>query len=371
MIGKNVNDLLTEYLSAKSGWSFDGRSRFLGLTSQTEGDLANLARWRVEIASDGLDLNAKSGMERDVSTWAQQNQIRVTCYFKKTTQNHNVTSPAPRSGGTRGAFGITFARRQIPGVKRIIAVASGKGGVGKSTVSSNLAVALARSGRRVGLVDADIYGPSSPMMLGVGGPLGITADRMLIPHTAHGIKVVSMGFLADAERPAIWRGPMASKALEQFLFGTAWGELDELIVDLPPGTGDIQLTLIEKLPMAGAVLVTTPQDVAMIDLKKAWAMFEKLGVPIIGAIENMAVYRCTNCGHEDHVFGEGGLDDFARSKRIAILGRLPLDKHIRISGDAGIPVASDVEDRFGLAAPFMELASRVVAVEASRSAALH
>ena len=371
MIGKNVNDLLTEYFGAKPEWSFDGGSRFLALTPQTGGDLNSVDRWKVEIASDGMDLNAKSAMEREISTWAQQNQMRVTCYFKKTTQNHGVTSPSPRSGGARGAFGVTFARRQIPGVKRIIAVASGKGGVGKSTVSSNLAVALARSGRRVGLVDADIYGPSSPMMLGVGGPLGVTTDRMLIPHTAHGIKVVSMGFLADAERPAIWRGPMASKALEQFLFGTAWGELDELIVDLPPGTGDIQLTLIEKLPMAGAVLVTTPQDVAMIDLKKAWAMFEKLGVPVIGAVENMAVHRCTNCGHEDHVFGEGGLDEFARSKRIAILGRLPLDKHIRISGDAGIPVACDVADQFGLAAPFMELANRVVAADLGQVGTLH
>jgi ATP-binding protein involved in chromosome partitioning len=230
----------------------------------------------------------------------------------------------------------------MPNVKNIIAVASGKGGVGKSTTAANLALALAAEGAKVGVLDADIYGPSQPMMLGIDRRPESDDGKTMEPLENHGIQVMSIGFLIDQEEAMIWRGPMATQALEQLLRQTNWAELDYLIVDMPPGTGDIQLTLSQRVPMTGAVIVTTPQDIALIDAKKAVTMFEKVGVPILGVVENMAVHVCSNCGHAEHIFGEGGGKRYAQAKGIDYLGALPLAMHIREQADSGKPtVVSD------------------------------
>ncbi|WBX85696.1 Mrp/NBP35 family ATP-binding protein [Sphingosinicella microcystinivorans] len=226
----------------------------------------------------------------------------------------------------------------LPEIRHIIAVGSGKGGVGKSTVAANLAVALAAQGLKVGLLDADIYGPSVPMLLGRQERLTLR-EKLIQPAEVHGLKAVSMGAMTDPDRAVVWRGPMASSALMQMLTQTEWGPLDVLVVDLPPGTGDIQLTMAQKVPLAGAVIVSTPQDLALIDAKKAVAMFGKVGVPILGMIENMSTFRCPNCGHESHIFGHGGAEEAAAAMGIAFLGGIPLEIGIREASDAGTPVA--------------------------------
>ena len=231
----------------------------------------------------------------------------------------------------------------LPRIRNIIAIGSGKGGVGKSTTSANLAVALADLGARVGLLDADIYGPSIPTMLGLSGRPDSPDGKSIIPMRAHGIETMSIGFLVEQDTPMIWRGPMATSALTQLLNETRWGGddgegLDILIVDLPPGTGDIQLTLAQKIPVAGAVIVTTPQDVATLDARKALKMFEKVHVPVLGLIENMAQHVCTNCGHVEHLFGSGGGERMAAQYGVPLLGSLPLEIAIREQGDAGTPV---------------------------------
>jgi ATP-binding protein involved in chromosome partitioning len=225
----------------------------------------------------------------------------------------------------------------MPNVKNIIAVASGKGGVGKSTTAANLALALAAEGARVGVLDADIYGPSQPMMLGIDKRPESEDGQTMEPLENHGVQVMSIGFLVNQDEAMIWRGPMATQALEQLLRQTNWDALDYLIVDMPPGTGDIQLTLSQRVPMTGAVIVTTPQDIALIDARKAVTMFEKVGVPILGVVENMAVHICSNCGHAEHIFGEGGGKRYAEEKGIPYLGALPLDIHIREQADSGKP----------------------------------
>jgi len=226
----------------------------------------------------------------------------------------------------------------LPAIKNIIAVASGKGGVGKSTVALNLACALQQGGAQVGLLDADIYGPSQPHMLGVTIKPNIREDKSIDPIIVHGLQTMSIGYLIDAETPAVWRGPMVSGALQQMLNQTAWQSLDYLIVDLPPGTGDIQLTLAQKIPVCGAVIVTTPQDVALLDVKKAIAMFERVKVPILGVIENMSVHVCHNCGHEDPVFGVDGGVRLAALHGISFLGSLALDRRLCEQGDLGVPM---------------------------------
>ena len=224
-------------------------------------------------------------------------------------------------------------------VKHIIAVASGKGGVGKSTTAVNLALALAADGSRVGIVDADIYGPSLPMMLGVtdGTRPEVFDEKYFLPVEAHGIKSMSMGYLVTEQTPMVWRGPMASGALMQILTQTHWGELDYMVVDMPPGTGDIQLTLAQKAQLAGAVIVTTPQDIALLDARKAVEMFNKVSIPVLGIVENMAVHRCSQCGHEEHIFGEGGGQQVASECGAEVLGSLPLSLEIRKQTDAGTP----------------------------------
>jgi ATP-binding protein involved in chromosome partitioning len=233
----------------------------------------------------------------------------------------------------------------LPNVRNIIAIGSGKGGVGKSTTAVNLALALAGEGARVGVLDADIYGPSIPTMLGLGGRPDSPDGKTIEPMQAHGVEAMSIGLLVDQDTPMIWRGPMATSALTQLLGETRWGQslsgdLDYLIVDLPPGTGDIQLTLAQKIPVAGAVIVTTPQEVATMDARKALKMFEKVHVPVLGLVENMAVHVCSNCGHAEHVFGEGGGQRMAAQYGVPLLGSLPLEIAIREQGDAGIPVVA-------------------------------
>ena len=237
--------------------------------------------------------------------------------------------PTPQQGGPQ----------RISGIDRIIAVASGKGGVGKSTVSSNLAVALAKQGRRVGLLDADIYGPSQPRMMGVTARPASPDGKTILPLQAHGVTMMSIGLMLKDDEAVIWRGPMIMGALQQLLGQVAWGELDVLIVDLPPGTGDIQLTLCQRTHLTGAIVVSTPQDVALLDARKALDMFVKLKTPVLGLIENMSTYICPNCGHEEHIFGHGGVATEAARLGLPFLGELPLSLDVRIAGDAGTPIA--------------------------------
>jgi len=248
----------------------------------------------------------------------------------------------------------------LPNVKNIVAVASGKGGVGKSTTAVNLALALAAEGASVGLLDADIYGPSQPMMLGIDRRPESDDGKTMEPLENHGVQVMSIGFLVDQDEAMIWRGPMATQALEQLLRQTNWKDLDYLIIDMPPGTGDIQLTLSQRVPMTGAVIVTTPQDIALLDAKKGIKMFEKVGVPILGIVENMAVHICSNCGHVEHIFGAEGGKKMAAQYGMDYLGALPLDINIRLQADSGKPTV--VADPDGEVAGIYKTIARTVAV---------
>ena len=234
--------------------------------------------------------------------------------------------------------------KPLPHVRNIIAVGSGKGGVGKSTTAVNLALALAAEGLAVGVLDADVYGPSIPMMLGLSGRPDSPDGKTIEPMLAHGVEAMSIGLLVDQDAPMIWRGPMATSALTQLLTDTRWGDLDVLVVDLPPGTGDIQLTMAQKIPVAGAVIVTTPQDIATLDARKALKMFEKLDIAVLGLVENMAVHVCSNCGHAEHIFGEGGAGRMSEQYGVPVLGSLPLQVAIREQGDAGTPIVAAQAD---------------------------
>ena len=243
-------------------------------------------------------------------------------------------------------------------VRNIIAVASGKGGVGKSTTAVNLALALAAEGASVGMLDADIYGPSQPLMLGVSGRPESTDGKTMEPLIGHGLQASSIGFMIEPDTPMVWRGPMVTQALEQLLRDTNWRDLDYLVVDLPPGTGDIHLTLAQKIPVTGAVIVTTPQDIALLDARKGLKMFEKVGIPILGIVENMAMHTCTNCGHTEHIFGEGGGERMSREYGVEYLGGLPLDIRIREQADSGRPTVV-AEPQGDLAATYRRIARRV------------
>ena len=267
--------------------------------------------------------------------------------------NVNITSKIAAHGVQKGV-------KPIEGIKNIIAVASGKGGVGKSTVAVNLALALSVEGAKVGILDADIYGPSQPRMLGVKAKPESKDGRTLEPVVSYELQAMSIGFLIDEETPMIWRGPMVTQALEQLLKDTNWKDLDYLIIDLPPGTGDIQLTLAQKVPVSGAIIVTTPQDIALLDARKGLKMFEKVEVPVLGIVENMSIHICSKCGNEEHIFGKGGGGRMAEENDVDFLGALPLDMRIREETDAGKPtVVAEPESR--IAHMYRDIARRVAA----------
>jgi len=284
-----------------------------------------------------LEQNYKPLMLKNLETQFPNQQI--TIYINQAIRAHRTQ----------------LVGKGLRGVKNTIAVASGKGGVGKSTVTVNLAAALARLGARVGILDADIYGPSMPLMLGKTEPVQISGDRYL-PVQAHGIQAMSIGYLTDSEQALIWRGPMLAKSLIQMLDITLWDELDYLFIDLPPGTGDIQLTLVQKIPLTAAIVVTTPQNVATLDAQKAISMFSKTGIDVLGVIENMSTHICSNCGHEEAIFGEGGAKALCTSHHSPLLGQLPLDKRIREQCDEGFPSAAQARNE--LTDAFIQTAMR-------------
>ena len=264
-----------------------------------------------------------------------------------------------------GRHGVQRNLQPIPGIRNLIAVASGKGGVGKSTVAANLALALAAEGASVGVLDADIYGPSQTQMLGLVGKVPDTKDgKTMLPLRAYGLQVMSMGALVEADQPMVWRGPMVTSALNQLATQTSWDNLDYLIVDMPPGTGDIQLTLAQQIPVSGSVIVTTPQNIATLDARKGLAMFRKVKIPVFGVIENMATHVCSNCGHEDAVFGEGGAERIVADFDTRLLGRLPLDARIREQTDSGRPTVIAEPDS-AVAQAYREIAWRVGAAQAA------
>ncbi len=286
--------------------------------------------------------------------------------LKAALQNHL----GPLLGGVRldlslraniTAHAVQRTLKPLENVKNIVAVASGKGGVGKSTTAANLALAWAAQGAKVGLLDADIYGPSQPLMMGLAGAKPVSADgKHLTPLRAHGVEVMSIGFMIDQEQPMAWRGPMVTQALTQLLGDTNWGELDYLVVDMPPGTGDIQLTLAQRVPVSGAVIVTTPQDIALLDARKGLKMFEKVEVRVLGVVENMSIHVCSQCGHVEHVFGSGGGSRMAAQYGVQLLGELPLDIRIREDADGGTPtVVSEPESTRAKA--YFQMARRTAA----------
>jgi len=264
----------------------------------------------------------------------------------------NMTADVKARGG--------FGRQAVPGIRNILAVGAGKGGVGKSTTSVNLAVALQRTGARVGLMDADVYGPNVPQMLGIVDPPEVSDDKKMIPPEAHGIKVISMGMLVPADQAIIWRGPMLHGAVQQFMRDVAWGELDYLVVDLPPGTGDVSLSMAQSVPVAGAVVVTTPQAVSVSDVRKAVAMFRQLNIPILGVVENMSHFVCGHCQERTDIFGNGGGQRMAEELKIPFLGDVPIDTRVRAGGDSGQPIVAAAPDA-PAAQAFTTIAGKVAA----------
>ena len=275
-----------------------------------------------------LELGYPAASQFDVLRAQVTNALRTLSGIGAITVN--VASKIVAHAVQRGA-------KPMPNVRNIIAVASGKGGVGKSTTAVNLALALAAEGARVGILDADIYGPSQPMMLGIEGKPNSADGKTMEPLENHGVQAMSIGFMIKPDDPMVWRGPMVTGALQQLLEQTNWRDLDYLIVDMPPGTGDIQLTLAQKVPVTGAVIVTTPQDIALLDARKGLRMFEKVGIPIVGIVENMSVHVCSNCGHAEHIFGSGGGESLCKQYGVDYLGGLPLDIRIREQTDSGKP----------------------------------
>ncbi|HEB55980.1 MAG TPA: iron-sulfur cluster carrier protein ApbC [Gammaproteobacteria bacterium] len=321
-----------------------------------EGDLvSNKAVKNITIDGDKVTVDIELGFPADgyKKSLAENLKDKVEALDGVTEASINVSHKITSHAVQKGV-------KTISGVKNIIAVASGKGGVGKSTTSVNLALALSAEGATVGILDADIYGPSQPRMLGVSQQPESADGKSLEPLNSYHIQSMSIGYLIDEETPMIWRGPMVTQALEQLLNDTKWKDLDYLIVDLPPGTGDTQLTLAQKVPVTGAVIVTTPQDIALLDARKGLKMFEKVEVPVLGIIENMSIHICSECGHEEHIFGSGGGGRMAEQHNVDLLGSLPLDISIRTSTDEGKPsVVADPEGR--IAEIYRDIARRVAA----------
>ena len=297
--------------------------------------------------------------EAEKMVWNMDGVLSVTAVLTAHSESPAAPPPAQPAGpGAQQAAAPDAARALVPGVKSIVAVASGKGGVGKSTIATNLALGLVRLGLRVGMLDADIYGPSQPRMLGISGRPASPDGKVLKPLENYGVKCMSMGFLVAEDSPMIWRGPMVSSALQQMLRDVDWGELDILVVDMPPGTGDAQLTMSQQVPLSGAVIVSTPQDIALLDARKGVNMFRKVDVPVLGIVENMSVFICPNCGHESHIFSHGGARRDAERLGMEFLGEVPLDITIRETSDNGQPVVVSQPDS-AQAKVFMEIANRV------------
>jgi ATP-binding protein involved in chromosome partitioning len=277
-----------------------------------------------------------------------------------------VTGAKASLGFKVTAHAVQRGVQLLPQVRNIIAIASGKGGVGKSTTTANLALALAAEGASVGILDADIYGPSQPTMMGISGRPESEDGQTMLPMENHGVQVMSIGFIVEPDQALIWRGPMATQALDQLLRQTQWRDLDYLLIDMPPGTGDIQLTLSQRVPLTGAVIVTTPQDIALIDARRGLAMFEKVGVPILGIVENMAVYSCPNCGHTEHIFGADGGRKMAEKQGVDYLGALPLTMKIREQADSGHPTV--VAEPDGEIAALYRTVARTMAARVAQKA---
>ncbi len=284
---------------------------------------------RIEGDRVRLDINLTTPACPVKDLMRQQAQDALIALPGVRTAEVNMTADVRRTGAPD--------KSAIQGIRNVVAIGSGKGGVGKSTVAANLAAALGLTGARVGLLDADIYGPTVPILFGVSKPLEARGETIL-PHRAHGVRFMSMGYLAPGDQPLIWRGPMAHKALQQCLYGVEWGELDYLVIDLPPGTGDVHLTLVQTLALAGGVIVTTPQDIGLTISRKTLRMFQQTRVPILGMIENMSYYRCPQCGQRDEIFGHGGTEVVCRELNVPYLGEIPLERRIRESADAGTPI---------------------------------
>lgn len=295
------------------------------------------------IAIDGANVSVKLELGYPAKTYIGELKADVEQHLKALDGVGDVTVEVSVK---IIAHAVQQALKPLPNVKNIIAIASGKGGVGKSTTAVNLALALTAEGAQVGILDADIYGPSIPTMLGLSGFPASEDGKTMIPKVSYGVQTNSIGYLVDADQPMIWRGPMVTNALQQLLKDTNWSNLDYLIIDLPPGTGDIQLTLAQQIPVSGAIIVTTPQDIALLDAQRGLGMFEKVNVPVLGIVENMSIHICSNCGHEEAIFGEGGGAAMAERNRVDFLGSLPLDITIRQFADCGRPtVAADPDGR--------------------------
>ncbi|HET7359708.1 MAG TPA: iron-sulfur cluster carrier protein ApbC [Rhodanobacteraceae bacterium] len=315
------------------------RDILAGLTDpHTGSDLAAAVR---AVGVDGARVSVDLQLGYPAATWRPQLAATVKAALEA---DPDIEAASVSVASRVHAHKVQGQLAPLPGVRNIIAVASGKGGVGKSTVAANLALALAAEGATVGVLDADIYGPSQPRMLGIEGKPESPDGKSIVPKLAHGLQAMSIGLLVGEDTPMIWRGPMVTQALMQLLTDTRWRELDYLVIDLPPGTGDIQLTLSQKVPVSGAVIVTTPQDIALLDARKALKMFEKVEVPVLGIVENMATHVCTNCGHEEHVFGAGGGARMADQYGVPLLGSLPLDIRIREQADGGTPSVAAMPD---------------------------
>ena len=348
------------------------------MTTLTEGAIFDALRTvqEPELGRDLVTLNMVKGITIDGADVAFTIELTTpACPLKdEIERNARAALAAIGVGEARITWGA-MVRRAAPapgpqlleGVKNIVAVASGKGGVGKSTVSANLAVALAQAGASVGLLDADITGPNIPLMMGLEGVPKASADNKIVPLERYGVKVISIAFFVPDGQPIVWRGPLVGGAIQQFLRDVAWGDLDYLVVDLPPGTSDAQLTLAQAVPISGAVLVTTPQQVAIVDVEKALAMFARMSVPVIGLVENMSAFVCPHCGEATEIFGRGGGERFARQHDIEFLGGVPLDITVRQGGDAGIPAVAQREP--GVAAQALTALAKTVAARVSVRAA--
>ena len=323
---------------------FPGMSRDIVSFNFVKGIAVDGSTVRVEIAMTTANPDAGAQVERDARAVLEVLPGVETVNLKVAATGPQAAPPQPKI---------------LPGVRYKVAVASGKGGVGKSTVAANLALALRRLGHTVGMLDADIYGPSQHMMLGCSGRPMVNQDEKIVPIDGNGVAVMSLGFLMDPDTPVIWRGPMVMKALEQFLVDVAWGTLDFLVVDLPPGTGDAQLTITQMVPLDGAVIVTTPQDVALVDARKGLQMFRKVNVPVLGVVENMSAYVCPSCGHRAEIFKSGGGHRTAIELGVPFLGDLPIDPEIVLGGDSGSPIVASHPDS-PAARAFMSLAREVL-----------